>query len=130
MVGADGENDLEFNIGWSMVDIDQWFRRLLPKPFKWLDACCGILDIHWVLLNSDRQNHFVLTRPTITGRELDEVKGMAGRKFTSYSIAIGTCLFTISDWCLYLTSFIPKLPGSPFHVPYYIPTGTWLYERR
>ena len=97
MVGADGENDLEFNIGWSMVDIDQWFRRLLPKPFEWLDACRGILDIHWVLLNSDRQNHFVLTRPTITGRELDEVKGMAGRKFTSYSIAIGTCLFTISD---------------------------------
>jgi hypothetical protein len=91
MVGTDGENDLEFNIGWSMVDIDQWFRRLLPKPFEWLDACRGILDIHWVLLNSDRQNHFVLTRPTITGRELNEVKGVAGRKFTSYSIAIGTC---------------------------------------
>ena len=54
MVGADGGNDLEFSIGWSMVDIDQWLRCLLPKPFEWLDACCDILDIHWVLLNLDR----------------------------------------------------------------------------
>ena len=59
------------------------------KPFEWLDACCGALEFHWVLLNSDCQNHFVLTWPTLTGKELDEVKGNPGHRFTSYSIAIG-----------------------------------------
>lgn len=88
MVAADGENNLKFNISWSMVDIDLWFRRLLPKLFEWLDACHGALEFHWVLLNSDHQNHFVLTWPTITGKELDKVKGNPGRRFTSYSIAI------------------------------------------
>ncbi|KIK79318.1 hypothetical protein PAXRUDRAFT_28442 [Paxillus rubicundulus Ve08.2h10] len=88
IVGADGEKDLEFNISWSMVDIDMRFQRLFPKPFEWLDACCGPLEFHWVLLNSDRQNYFVLTWPMITGKELGEVKGTPGRKFTLFSIAI------------------------------------------
>ena len=127
MVGADGGNDLKFNIGWSMVNIDQWLRCLLPKPFEWLDACRGILDIHWVLLNSDRQNHFVLTWPTITGRELDKVKGVAGRRFTSYSIAIDT-LFLILLVSISNNIIIPKLPESPFRI-LYIPTGMQQYRR-
>ena len=91
MVDADGEKDLEFNTSWSVVDIDMWFWRLLPKAFKWLDARHGPLDIHWVLLNSDRLNLFIVTQPTITGKELDEVKGSASRSIMSRSIAIGMC---------------------------------------
>ena len=91
VVDADGEKDLEFNTSWSVVDIDMWFWRLLPKAFEWLDARRGPLDIHWVLLNSDRLNLFILTQPTITGKELDEVKGLAGRSIMSHSIAIGMC---------------------------------------
>ncbi|KAG6374552.1 hypothetical protein JVT61DRAFT_3897 [Boletus reticuloceps] len=100
MVGADGEDDLEFNISWSMVDIDLWFWCLLPKPFEWLDACHSVLDIHWVLLNSDRQMYFVLTQPTITGKELDQVRGTPGRKFTLHSIVI----------CTACSSAIPHMP--------------------
>ncbi|KAH0827526.1 hypothetical protein J3R83DRAFT_4239 [Lanmaoa asiatica] len=88
MVDIDGTNDLEFDKSWSMVNVDIWFRRLLPKPFKWLDATCGILEIHWVLLNSSRQKQFVLTRPAITGRELNEVKGPVRRDFTEHILVI------------------------------------------
>lgn len=126
MVSTDGENGLEFYASWSMVDIDLWLRRLLPKAFEWLDACRGVMDFHWVLLNTDRLTHFILTRPTITGKELDEVKGTS-RKFTSYSIAIGTFYYshisTVPDIII-----ISKLPGSPFRAPC-IPTGMQLYGR-
>ncbi|KAH0835633.1 hypothetical protein J3R83DRAFT_9382 [Lanmaoa asiatica] len=88
MVDIDGTNDLEFDKSWSMVNVDMWFRRLLPKPFKWLDATCRILEIHWVLLNSSRQKQFVLTRPAITGRELNEVKGPVRRDFTEHILVI------------------------------------------
>ncbi|KAH0826074.1 hypothetical protein J3R83DRAFT_5814 [Lanmaoa asiatica] len=88
MVDIDGTNDLEFNKSWSMVNVDMWFCWLLPKPFKWLDATCGILEIHWVLLNSSRQKQFVLTRPAITGRELNEVKGPVRRDFTEHILVI------------------------------------------
>ncbi|KAN0093292.1 hypothetical protein V8E55_004076, partial [Tylopilus felleus] len=102
VVDADGEKDLEFNTSWSVVDIDMWFWRLLPKAFKWLDARRGPLDIHWVLLNSDRLNLFILTQPTITGKELDEVKGSASRSIMSRSIAIAPRIpisFTVySNW--------------------------------
>ncbi|KAN0082915.1 hypothetical protein V8E55_008710 [Tylopilus felleus] len=88
MVDSDGGNDLEFYTSWSMVNIDTWFQRLLPKPFEWLDAHRGPLKIHWVLLNTERLNFFALTRPVISSKELDEVKGTPGCKFTMHSIAI------------------------------------------
>ena len=83
MVDSDGGNDLEFYMSWSTVDIDTWFQHLLPKPFKWLDACHGPLKIHWVLLNTDCQNYFILTWLVISGKELDEVKGTPGHRFTT-----------------------------------------------
>lgn len=88
MVDSNGGNDLEFYTSWSMVNIDTWFQRLLPKPFKWLDARRGPLKIHWVLLNTERLNFFALTRPVISSKELNEVKGTPGCKFTMHSIAI------------------------------------------
>ncbi|KAH0828759.1 hypothetical protein J3R83DRAFT_3184 [Lanmaoa asiatica] len=90
MVDIDGTNNLEFNKSWSMVNIDMWFHWLLPKPFKWLDVTCRILEIHWVLLNSSCQKQFVLTHPAITRRELIEVKGPVHRDFTEHILVIGT----------------------------------------
>ncbi|KAG6380631.1 hypothetical protein JVT61DRAFT_4997 [Boletus reticuloceps] len=91
LVSEDGEQDIEFLVSWSMNDIDSWLRRLLPKPFEWLDARLGKPaegSFHWALLNSERQKYFVLMRPMITGKELNEVKGSAGRKFTTFSVVI------------------------------------------
>ncbi|KAF8550596.1 hypothetical protein OG21DRAFT_1525020 [Imleria badia] len=88
LISADGNKDLEFNISWSMVNIDSWFQRLFPKPFQWLDTRLGFPNIHWVLLNSQRQSHFALMQPTTTGKELDEVKGTSGHKFTLFTIAV------------------------------------------
>lgn len=92
LVSEDGGRNLEFSVSWSINDIDLWLRRLLPKPFEWLDARLGKPtegSFHWVLLNSERKKYFVLLRPTITGKELEEVKGSAGRKFSDCSIVIG-----------------------------------------
>ncbi|KAF8546046.1 hypothetical protein OG21DRAFT_1518381, partial [Imleria badia] len=89
--GSEQDCDIEFLVLWSMNDIDSWLRRLLPKPFEWLDARLGKPaegSFHWVLLNSERKRYFVLMRPTITGKELDEMKGSVGRKFTAFSVVI------------------------------------------
>ncbi|KAI9570857.1 hypothetical protein HD554DRAFT_2079525 [Boletus coccyginus] len=117
LVSDDGEQDIEFLISWSMNDIDSWLRCLLPKPFEWLDAR---LDkpakgsFHWALLNSERQKYFVLTRPTITGKELDEVKGSAGRKFTAFSVVVAPRInipqSVFTDWD---RSISQALNGSP-----------------
>ncbi|KAG6376025.1 hypothetical protein JVT61DRAFT_1989 [Boletus reticuloceps] len=91
LVSKDGGRVIEFNTSWTMSDVDDWLRRLLPMPFAWLDARRGkptLGEYHWVLLNSQRLNYFVFICPTITGEELDEVKGPSGRKYTDYSIVI------------------------------------------
>ncbi|KAG9309790.1 hypothetical protein JVU11DRAFT_10166 [Chiua virens] len=92
LVSEHDEQPIEFRISWTTTDIDLWLRRLLPKPFQWLDAHLGRPDegsFHWVLLSSERKRYFRLRRTTITGKELDEVKGTTGRKFTSFSVIIG-----------------------------------------
>ncbi|KIJ06897.1 hypothetical protein PAXINDRAFT_19901 [Paxillus involutus ATCC 200175] len=92
LVREDEGKDLEFLVSWSMDAIDIWLRRLLQKPFQWLDACCGLPaagEYHWVLLGFDRQKYFVITRATTTGKDLDQAKGTTGRKYTTHSIVIG-----------------------------------------
>ena len=95
-ISKDDGHVIEFNTSWTMADIDGWLHHLLPKPFAWLNAQCGkptLGEYHWVLLNSQRFNYFVLTHPTITGEELDEVKGPSGHKYTDYSIVISESFF-------------------------------------
>ncbi|KAG9310191.1 hypothetical protein JVU11DRAFT_9822 [Chiua virens] len=93
-LGADGELADSRKLGKAKLEelyIDLWLRHLLPKPFQWLDAHLGRPDedsFHWVLLSSERKRYFHLRHTTITGKELDEVKGTTGRKFTSFSMII------------------------------------------
>ncbi|KIJ63931.1 hypothetical protein HYDPIDRAFT_40602 [Hydnomerulius pinastri MD-312] len=91
LVREDEGKDLEFLVSWNMDAIDIWLRRLLPKPFQWLDARCGLPlagEYHWVLLGSDRQRYFVVSRTTTTGKDLDQAKGTTGRKYTTHSVVI------------------------------------------
>ncbi|KAH0836374.1 hypothetical protein J3R83DRAFT_7952 [Lanmaoa asiatica] len=94
LISEDGGQPTGFLISWTAKDIDSWLRRLLPKPFEWLDVHLGKLDegsFHWVLLSSERKRYFVLRHTTITGKELDEAKGSVERKFTTFSVVVAPC---------------------------------------
>ena len=102
LVSEDSKDDIEFGLDWSADAINAWLRRLLHKLFDWLDAHCGKPAAgfyHWILLGAAGHQLYVINRPTVTGKVLDEVKGTAGRKWNLFSIVIGMFLL----W--YVTSY-------------------------
>lgn len=83
---------LEFRESWSQAAVDQWFRRILPKPFEWLDARFGIPEdgeFHWVLLRRDQRALFVVRHKASTGVELSKAKGTAARNPSQWNVRIG-----------------------------------------
>ena len=91
-VDRDGDNNLEFELGWDQTALDEWLRRLLPNPFEWLDARFGrpkAGKFHWVLLRKNRSSLFVVKREVTTGMQVSAVKGTTGHKFTNYCVRIG-----------------------------------------
>jgi len=96
-VDHDGDRELEFGLGWDQSAFDDWLRRLLPKPFEWLDMRFGRPEsgtFHWVLLRKNRSRLFVVKRDVTTGVQVSAVKGTTGRKFTDYSVRIGQCMLS------------------------------------
>ena len=94
-VSKDGKGDIEFSLSWNADAIDAWLHRLLHKPFDWLDAYCGkpaAGSYNWILLGAAGHRLYVVDRPMVTGKVLDEVKGTAGRKWNLFSIVIGMFL--------------------------------------
>ena len=95
LVSEDGKDDIEFGLDCSADAINAWLRHLLHKPFDWLDAHCGKPAAglyHWILLGAAGHRLYVVNRPTVTGKVLNEVKGTAGRKRNLFSIVIGMFL--------------------------------------
>ncbi|KAG6370780.1 hypothetical protein JVT61DRAFT_10983 [Boletus reticuloceps] len=99
-VTRDGNQVIGFYLSWNMSAIDSWLCCLLPKPFVWVDAHYGKPDpgsFHWVLLGPDQQKFFPLKRPTITGSDLNNVKGPRGKNYTFHSITVVPWGFILSS---------------------------------
>ncbi|EPQ51353.1 hypothetical protein GLOTRDRAFT_133222 [Gloeophyllum trabeum ATCC 11539] len=86
----DGQSVLSFAKEWSSQAIDEWLRRLLPQPFRYLDARHGIPqegEFHWKLcVKSSRRIVVVERSGEYTGRDLVKVRGGPGKNTDDYII--------------------------------------------
>ncbi|KAJ7727447.1 hypothetical protein DFH07DRAFT_782495 [Mycena maculata] len=95
---SDGQ-PLEFAKEWKQKRIDKWFRELAPVVFEFLDIRYPESTppaLHWKLLGKAQRTVFTMNCPDITGAELDEAKGLAGRKSQEHTVRIGMLTESLS----------------------------------
>lgn len=87
------KGELRFNTEWSHEELDKWFRKVLPKPFQYLDEVRddNVNECAWRLLKTSRNKlHKSHAKPP--GFVVSEAKSSAGRTWSDSKVYIGMCV--------------------------------------
>ncbi|KAF8586630.1 hypothetical protein K439DRAFT_1615008 [Ramaria rubella] len=89
-VSTSEKGSLVFQKNWNTMQIDQWLRKLLPKPFKYLDTKWGVTEdeFHWVLVKVYRKKSLEKQGENPNGYDLLEAIGDSGMAWNKQKVVV------------------------------------------